>query len=102
MSETSEGVHPLVWSAGFIAFTLLLAQVCRMAASRTQRGMIRSLILEGIAAAELCASCFELIIGRTPKRVSSLILINKIFIKIITNLNVVYICLIKHVLTNFM
>ncbi|XP_026473151.1 aquaporin-11 [Ctenocephalides felis] len=62
MSETSEGVHPLVWSAGFIAFTLLLAQVCRMAASRTQRGMIRSLILEGIAAAELCASCFELII----------------------------------------
>lgn len=85
MSESSEGIHPLVWSAGFIAVTLLLAQGCRMGASRTQRGMIRSLLLEGIAAAELCASCFELIIGRTRNPVTPSFLINRKSLNSITN-----------------
>lgn len=60
MSLTALGV-----STGFIIFVSLLAIVGRIIVKRFfKEGLVRELLYEGIAAAELCAACFELIIGK--------------------------------------
>lgn len=63
--KESANMNPaLTVSAGFIAFCCILAQLARMVVSRTiQSPLIKELMYEAIAAAELCACCFELIIG---------------------------------------
>lgn len=54
----------LAVSAGFIGFCCLLASIARIFVSRSVYScFIKELLYEAIAAAELCACCFELIIG---------------------------------------
>lgn len=54
----------LVISACFIGFCCFLAVIARIIVSRTtQSSLVKELLYEAIAAAELCACCFELIIG---------------------------------------
>lgn len=52
-------------SASFIVLCCALAQVARKVIDRISsiHGLVKELILEAIAAAELCSTCFELIIG---------------------------------------
>lgn len=58
------GLHPLIISTIIIGITLLLANVLRKLIKRVlNEGIVREIILEFIATAELCACCFELIIG---------------------------------------
>lgn len=54
-----------VISASFIVLCCVLAQVARKILDRISsiHGLVKELILEAIAAAELCSTCFELIIG---------------------------------------
>ena len=53
-------------SAGFIVLTLALAQLSRKILEKFSsiHGLVKELILEAIAAAELCSACFELIVGK--------------------------------------
>jgi hypothetical protein len=54
----------LVVSALFILLTLVLAHGARRLVDRAIKDpFVRLLLLESIAAAELCGCCFELIIG---------------------------------------
>lgn len=54
----------LAVSAGFIGFCCILAEVARCLVARTAYSdLVKQLLNEAIAAAELCACCFELIIG---------------------------------------
>jgi hypothetical protein len=56
----------LVVSALFILLTLVLAHGARRLLDRIVKdSFMRLLLQEAVAAAELCACCFELIIGRT-------------------------------------
>lgn len=51
-------------STAFICLVCILACIARKFAKKLAReGLVQELFLEAIAAAELCASCFELIIG---------------------------------------
>lgn len=51
-------------STAFIGLICILACIARKFAKKLAReGLIQELFLEAIAAAELCACCFELIIG---------------------------------------
>lgn len=55
----------LAISCGFMGLCCLLAAIARAVVSRTvNSALIKELLLEAIAAAELCACCFELIIGK--------------------------------------
>lgn len=59
----------LAISAGFIGFCCLLAAIARIFVSRTiQSCLVKELLYEAIAAAELCSCCFELIIGECGRR----------------------------------
>lgn len=59
----------LAISAGFIGFCCLLAAIARIIVSRTiQSCLVKELLYEAIAAAELCACCFELIIGECDRQ----------------------------------
>lgn len=54
----------LIVSTAYMGLTCALAQLARkLNAKFTREGLVRQLINEAIAAAELCACCFELIIG---------------------------------------
>jgi aquaporin related protein len=54
----------LVVSALFILLTLVLAHGARRLLDRLVKdSFIRQLLREAVAAAELCACCFELVIG---------------------------------------
>lgn len=61
MSMTSLGI-----STGFMVGCCVLAQIARRMARRFFKddSIIPVLVNEAIAAAELCACCFELIIGK--------------------------------------
>lgn len=61
MSMTSLGI-----STGFMIGYCVLAQTARRLAKRfiDREGIVPVLVNEAIAAAELCACCFELIIGK--------------------------------------
>jgi hypothetical protein len=55
----------LAVSALFILLTCTLAAVARFLVARfVNNAFLRNLFEEGIAAAELCGCCFELIIGK--------------------------------------
>lgn len=56
----------LLISSAFIVLCCVLAQVARKLLGRFSsiHGLVKELILEAIAAAELCSTCFELIIGK--------------------------------------
>jgi aquaporin rerated protein, invertebrate len=56
----------LLISSAFIVLCCALAQVARKVLDRFSsiHGLVKELILEAIAAAELCSTCFELIIGK--------------------------------------
>lgn len=59
------GVHPLVISSLYIILTALIAAYLRrLVKAWTNDNILRQMLLEFVATAELCASCFELIIGR--------------------------------------
>lgn len=52
-------------SAGFIGGISLAALIARTLVGRlVKEGLVKELVFEAIAAAELCACCFELIIGK--------------------------------------
>lgn len=55
-------------SALFMVGCCTVAQIARVLSRRlvTREGLVPILINEAIAAAELCACCFELIIGKSP------------------------------------
>jgi len=54
----------LAISTGFIVLSCVLASVARKLTNRFfNAGLVQELVFEAIAAAELCATCFELIIG---------------------------------------
>lgn len=59
----------LVISSAFIVLCCALAQTARKVLERFSsiHGLVKELILEAIAAAELCSTCFELIIGKIAK-----------------------------------
>lgn len=62
--ENIFGVHPLVISTFYIVLTLgVAAYLRRVVKSTTKDNIIRQMLLEFVATAELCATCFELIIG---------------------------------------
>lgn len=56
----------LLISSAFIVLCCALAQTARKVLDRfaSINGLVKELILEAIAAAELCSTCFELIIGK--------------------------------------
>lgn len=55
----------LAISCGFMGLCCLVAAFARIIVSRTvNSALVKELLYEAIAAAELCACCFELIIGR--------------------------------------
>lgn len=55
----------LAISVGFMSLCCLFAAIARIIVSRTVNSpLIKELLYEAIAAAELCACCFELIIGK--------------------------------------
>lgn len=56
----------LLISSAFIILCCALAQVARKVLDRFSsiNGLVKELFLEAIAAAELCSTCFELIIGK--------------------------------------
>lgn len=54
----------LAVSTAFIGLVCIAACIARKFAKKLAReGLVQELLLEAIAAAELCACCFELIIG---------------------------------------
>lgn len=58
----------LAISLGWMGACCTAAAIARRIISRrTQPGLIQNLLYEAIASAELCACCFELIIGKTKK-----------------------------------
>ncbi|KAI7815347.1 Aquaporin 12L [Rhyzopertha dominica] len=60
------GVHPLVMSTSYIILTSLIAiYLRRVVKTWTSDNIVRQMLLEFVATAELCASCFELIIETT-------------------------------------
>lgn len=56
-------------STGLMVGWCALAQIARKVAQRMikEEGIVPTLVNEAIAAAELCACCFELIISNFPK-----------------------------------
>lgn len=55
----------LIVSTSYMGLSCALAQVGRRLNEKiTQPGLVQELFNEAIAAAELCACCFELIIGK--------------------------------------
>lgn len=59
------GMHPLVMSTTYIILTSVLAMYLRrLVKSYTGDNILRQMLLEFVATAELCAACFELIIGK--------------------------------------
>lgn len=61
----------LAISTGFIGLCCLLAAIARMIVSRkVQSCLVKELLFEAIAAAELCACCFELIIGECDRQIN--------------------------------
>lgn len=60
----------LLISSAFIVICCALAQVARKLLDRftSIHGLVKELILEAIAAAELCSTCFELIIGKVVEK----------------------------------
>lgn len=58
-------LNDLLISSAFIVVCCALAQTARKLLDRftSIHGLVKELILEAIAAAELCSTCFELIIG---------------------------------------
>ncbi|KAJ8916150.1 hypothetical protein NQ315_004517 [Exocentrus adspersus] len=66
------GVHPLVISTAYITLTLLLASLSRKLVKSIfgdSESIFKQILLEFIATLELCASCFELIIVKTPRQI---------------------------------
>lgn len=63
------GLSELLVSSAFIVLCCVLAQVARKVLERFSsiHGLVKELILEAIAAAELCSTCFELIIGESRR-----------------------------------
>lgn len=62
----------LAISCGFIGFCCLLAAIARIIVSRTVNScLVKELLYEAIAAAELCACCFELIIGECDRQTNN-------------------------------
>lgn len=62
----------LAISCGFIALCCLLAAIARIIVRRTvNSSLIKELLYEAIAAAELCACCFELIIGECDRQTNN-------------------------------
>lgn len=58
-------IEQLGYSVFFIALTSAIAAVARRVNDKlSKEGLVKELIFEAIAAAELCGCCFELIIGR--------------------------------------
>lgn len=59
------GLHPIFTSTAFICLTLILAHLARKFVKKlfNDDNIIKQLLFEFIATLELCASCFELIIG---------------------------------------
>lgn len=59
----------LAISCSFIVLCCVLAQTARKIVDKVSsfHGLVKELILEAIAAAELCSTCFELIIGKEIK-----------------------------------
>lgn len=59
----------LVISCSFIVLCCILAQTARKIIHRVSsiNGFVKELIFEAIAAAELCSTCFELIIGENAR-----------------------------------
>lgn len=59
------GIHPLIISTVYIAFSLLLASLARKIINAVfNDGIFKQMLLEFIATIELCAACFELIVGK--------------------------------------
>lgn len=60
------GLSELGVSAAFIILSCGLAQTARKILNRFSsiEGFVKELFLEAIAAAELCSTCFELIVGK--------------------------------------
>lgn len=59
----------LAISCGFMALCCLLAAIARKIVARTVNScLVKELLYEAIAAAELCACCFELIIGECDQQ----------------------------------
>lgn len=57
----------LVVSTAYMSLSCAIAEFARRLNSRFSRpGLVQELIEEAIASAELCACCFELIIGKAP------------------------------------
>ncbi|XP_058463981.1 aquaporin-11 [Malaya genurostris] len=57
------GIEQLAYSVGFIALTSAIASIARGLNNKLSKdGLVKELIFEAIAAAELCGCCFELII----------------------------------------
>lgn len=58
-------MNPLLISTFFIILTAVLASMFRMTVKKCLGdGIVKQMLLEFIATAELCAICFELVIGR--------------------------------------
>lgn len=70
MSMTSLGI-----SAGFMVGCCIAAQIARRVSRRvlSEGGIVPVLMNEAIAAAELCACCFELIIGKLHFKLSQVL-----------------------------
>lgn len=59
------GIHPLFISTLYILIALLLAGVARKICNAILKDNIfKQMVLEFIATLELCAACFELIVGK--------------------------------------
>lgn len=66
-------MSPLVISTGFIILTEILASLIRKFVEETLKdNFFKQLVFEFIATAELCAACFELIIGKYYKVLHSI------------------------------
>lgn len=64
----------LIVSTAYMGLSCVLAQLARRLNERfTRQGLVQELINEAIAAAELCACCFELIIGKIRREPSPLL-----------------------------
>lgn len=64
----------LAISLGWMGACCAAAAIARRIVSRTREpGLVQSLLYEAIAAAELCACCFELIIGEAILAIGRLI-----------------------------
>lgn len=68
---TAHEIAPLFGSLLIILLSAVLAHFGRVLVDKflvDRPPLIRELLLEAIAAAELCACCFELIIGKITKK----------------------------------